>query len=113
MIDQRNLVIAIVLSIVVIVAWSFLYDLPQGEREKARQQQAVEQQVGERPTAETGQPTAPTPADALPPAGAEPEPAMDRAALLEAGPRVAIASPRLEGSISLTGARIDDLSLIG
>ena len=116
MIDQRNLVIAIVLSIVVIVAWSILYDLPRGEREKARQQQAVEQQVGERPAAGTGQPTAPTPADALPAApttaGAEPEPAMDRAALLEAGSRVAIASPRLEGSISLTGARIDDLSLI-
>ena len=88
MIDQRNLVIAIVLSIVVIVAWSFLYDVPRVEREKARQQQAVEQQVGERPTAGTGQPTAPTPADALPSApttaGAEPEPAMDRAALLEA-----------------------------
>ena len=116
MIDQRNLVIAIVLSIVVILAWSILYDVPRVEREKARQQQAVEQQVGERPTAGTGQPTAPSPADALPAApttvGAEPEPAMDRAALLEAGPRVAIASPRLEGSISLTGVRIDDLSLI-
>ena len=116
MIDQRNLVIAIALSLVVILAWSFLYDVPRVEREKARQQQAVEQQVGERPTAGTGQPTAPTPADALPAApttaGAEPEPAMDHAALLEAGPRVAIASPRLEGSISLTGARIDDLSLI-
>ena len=115
MIDQRNLVIAIALSIVVILAWSFLYDVPRVERERARQQ-AVEQQVGERPTAGTGQPAAPTPADALPSApttaGAEPEPAMDRAALLEAGPRVAIASPRLEGSISLTGARIDDLSLI-
>jgi YidC/Oxa1 family membrane protein insertase len=97
---------------VVIVAWSFLYNVPRVEREKARQQQAVEQQVGERPTAGTGPPAAPTPADALPPAGAGPEPAMDRAALLEAGPRVAIASPRLEGSISLTGARIDDLSLI-
>ncbi|MFQ5938726.1 MAG: membrane protein insertase YidC [Alphaproteobacteria bacterium] len=116
MIDQRNLVIAIVLSIVVILAWSVLYDLPRIERERARQQQAVEQQIGERPTAETGQPTAPTPADAPPPApttaAAEPEPAVDRAMLLEAGPRVAIASPRLEGSISLTGARIDDLSLI-
>lgn len=116
MIDQRNLVIAIALSLVVILAWSFLYDVPRVERERARQQQAVEQQVGERPTAGTGQPTAPTPADALPAApttaGAEPGPAMDRAALLEAGPRVAIASPRLEGSISLTGARIDDLSLI-
>ena len=116
MIDQRNLVIAIALSLVVILAWSFLYDVPRVERERARQQQAVEQQVGERPTAGTGQPTAPTPADALPTApttaGAEPGPAMDRAALLEAGPRVAIASPRLEGSISLTGARIDDLSLI-
>ena len=116
MIDQRNLVIAIALSLVVILAWSFLYDVPRVERERARQQQAVEQQVGERPTAGTGQPAAPTPADALPAApttaGAEPGPAMDRAALLEAGPRVAIASPRLEGSISLTGARIDDLSLI-
>ena len=116
MIDQRNLVIAIALSLVVIVAWSFLYDVPRVERERARQQQAVEQQVGERPTAGTGQPAAPTPADALPSApttaGAEPGLAMDRAALLEAGPRVAIASPRLEGSISLTGARIDDLSLI-
>ena len=116
MIDQRNLVIAIALSLVVILAWSFLYDVPRVERERARQQQAVEQQVGERPTAGTGQPAAPTPADALPAApttaGAEPGLAMDRAALLEAGPRVAIASPRLEGSISLTGARIDDLSLI-
>ena len=49
MIDQRNLVIAIALSLVVILAWSFLYDVPRVGRERARQQQAVEQQVGEPP----------------------------------------------------------------
>ncbi|HUO12262.1 MAG TPA: membrane protein insertase YidC, partial [Caulobacteraceae bacterium] len=38
---------------------------------------------------------------------------LSRAAALAAGPRVAVQTPRLTGSISLAGARLDDLVLCG
>lgn len=48
------------------------------------------------------------------PAPDAPKPAVvkDRAAVLAASPRVAIATPRLAGSINLRGARLDDLVLL-
>ena len=116
MADNRNTILAIVLSLIVFLGWQYFVAQPQIERQRqlAQQQQATQ-------TTEQGQPsTAPQPvpgpgqADA-PTAGA---PAagggavvVDREAALAATRRVAIETPRISGSINLTGGRIDDVRL--
>src|SRR5262249_18468150 len=127
--DQKNTLLAILLSGLVLIGWQYFLGLPQYE--KQRQQQQLQQQAQQQPT--PGQPTpgqpapgqagpgapaapgAPTP-PAAPPGGpqvpGQPAPgAQPREAVIAASPRVTIDTPRLKGSIALKGARIDDLSL--
>lgn len=106
--DQRNLIIAIGLSILIILGWQFY--LAPIEAERARQQQQ------QQPQATPGIPATP---GAPPVAGAAPAgqpgatpPALDLAEALKRSPRVAIATPEVEGSIALRGARIDDVRLV-
>jgi YidC/Oxa1 family membrane protein insertase len=88
------------------------------EKQRQQQQQQQEQQAqqtpapGGMPQPQTGAPGAPPvpgqPAQpGRPPAG----PQLSREAVIAATPRVAIETPRLKGSVSLKGGRIDDLSL--
>jgi YidC/Oxa1 family membrane protein insertase len=92
------MILAIVLSAVVLIGWSF---------------------VSERwfPTAnppatkiENGH-QVPTPQPQASPVSNAPAAVRDRAIVLRESPRVPIRTPRLAGSINLTGARIDDLLL--
>ena len=111
--DQKNTLLAIVLSAIVLIGWQFYFGLPQMEKQKQAQQQ---QQQAQQP----GAPPAPgTPSQApgtTPPApgqpAAVPAQAMTRETALAASPRVRIETPSVLGSIALKGARIDDLSLI-
>jgi YidC/Oxa1 family membrane protein insertase len=93
--DQRNLILTIVLTVAILLGWQFLYP----SRPPAPPA----------PTAATGTSasavTAPAPASI----GAAPE---SRLASLRAAPRVRISSKELSGSIALTGARLDDISLV-
>ncbi len=95
--NQRNLILAIVLSAIVLLGWSF--------------------------ASERWFPTANPPSTKvvdgkqvpLPKPEAPPEPASlirDRAVVLAESPRVRIQTPALAGSINLKGARIDDLELV-
>ena len=118
MTDQKNTLLAIVLSALVLIAWQLYFGLPQLEKQKqiAQQQAEQHQQAAPRtPPPQTGAPTQPPPG-AAPQAPAQPAPiapaATTRAAALAASPRVRIDTPDLAGSVSLKGARIDDLSLI-
>jgi len=118
MTDQKNTLLAIVLSALVLIAWQLYFGLPQLEKQKqiAQQQAEQHQQAAPRtPPPQTGAPTQPAPG-AAPQAPAQPAPiapaATTRAAALAASPRVRIDTPDLAGSVSLKGARIDDLSLI-
>ncbi len=104
--DQKNLLLAIVLSAIVLLGWQFLVIAP---REQAPATPGQEQPVA-------GQP--PSQADPLDPVGAggvELQPAGDvssalpRAEARAQSERVKIRSPRLIGSIALTGAVIDDI----
>ncbi len=107
--DQRNLILAIVISAAIYVGFYFLYEKPRLEQ-LAQQQAAQEaQQAQPQPPAPSGEP-GPT---AVPGTAATPAaPALvDRAAALAQSPRVGIASPRLKGSIALRGGRIDDVVL--
>lgn len=128
--DSRNTILAILLSVIVLVAWQYFVGMPQVEKQKEaqKQQQIQQQQTQAQPSApqQPGQPAAPgastpqtPPVGGTAGAGAPPLPGgvkpgtASREAALKMSPRVAIETPRLRGSIALKGGRIDDLQLIG
>ncbi|OSZ69121.1 membrane protein insertase YidC [Sphingomonas sp. IBVSS1] len=97
--DTKNIVLAVVLSSLVLIGWTFLSDrfLPAPAKPAA--------------TA-TAVPAAAAPAGSAP-AVAGQGAIVSQAAALAASPRVAIDTPRLKGSINLVGGRFDDLVLPG
>jgi YidC/Oxa1 family membrane protein insertase len=100
--EQKNLILAIVLSIAVIVGWEYLVVAPHQRHQLAQQQQMAAEQATQQPDAKSAATTMPS----------EPAvPTMDRAKALAQSPRVAIDSPRLKGSIALKGGLLDDLAL--
>ncbi|MBN8987945.1 MAG: membrane protein insertase YidC [Rhizobiales bacterium] len=112
MTDNRNTILAVILSGLVLIAWQYFYNVPQMEKQRAQQQTQAELAKPSpqgAPGSTTPQPgtTPSTPATAGQPAAI-----VSREAAIAATPRVKIDTPRLVGSISLKGARIDDLSLV-
>ena len=107
--DQQNVVLAIVLSIAVIIGFEFFHMAPL--REEAAQQAALQQAAQQ----QVATPTTPSAEDAptLPggPVETPAKAALSSVEALAATPRIEIESPRLRGSISLAGGRIDDLTL--
>jgi YidC/Oxa1 family membrane protein insertase len=116
MTDNRNTILAVILSGLVLIGWQYFFNLPQMEKQRAAQ---VAQQAQ---TTTPAQNAGSTPA----PQGATPAPSanvpsnsqagslapVSRETAIAATPRVRIDTPRLSGSISLKGARVDDLSLV-
>jgi YidC/Oxa1 family membrane protein insertase len=101
--DQKNVILAVVLSAVIIIGWGvlqpFLFPTPPAP---PHQQQ----------TSAPAQTPPATGTTAVPGGTAEAPPALvDRKTALEQSPRIAIDAPRLRGSISLKGGRIDDVEL--
>ena len=116
--DQKNLFLAMGLSLLVIITWQYFYATPKLEQQRDQAQKA--QQASPVPSAGTppatsqapGQPAAPAAPGVTPtPAPAAQEPELTRPAALAASPRVAIDTKSLKGSIALKGGRIDDVSL--
>jgi YidC/Oxa1 family membrane protein insertase len=95
--DTKNIVLAVVLSSLVLIGWTFLSDrfLPAPAKPAA--------------TA-TAVPAAAAPTGSAP-AVAGQGAIVSQAVALAASPRVAIDTPRLKGSINLVGGRFDDLVL--
>ena len=114
MIDNRNMILAIVISLAILLGFEFFVNAPQ--RERLAQQQAEQQSLTIDP--ETGAPQPATGEIPAPP-GAAPVGAPDVAAIvtreqaLAESPRLAIETSVVSGSISLKGARLDDLTLHG
>jgi len=100
--QNKNLILATALSFLVILIWFALFPPPETEP------------ITQTPDAVETSPTATS--DATIPTTAAPAQTTPAQTTLEASsqdaPRVAIQSPRLVGSISLAGGRIDDLSLL-
>src|SRR6266403_448725 len=115
--DQKNTILAIVLSALVLIGWQIYFGLPQMEKQKQiQQQQAQERSQQPPPVPQQGGTTqTPTAPGTAPQASTQPgtvaQP-MSREAALALSPRVRIETPSLSGSISLKGGRIDDLSLV-
>jgi YidC/Oxa1 family membrane protein insertase len=119
MTDNRNMILAVILSGVVLLAWQYFYNVPQMERQRAQQtQQAELQKPAPKQPADTTSPSSapPQPGSTTPspaaPAAASNAPVVSRDQALADSQRVKIETPSLVGSISLKGARIDDLSLV-
>jgi YidC/Oxa1 family membrane protein insertase len=96
--DHRNMILAVVLSAIVLLGWGFVSERyfpaanpPATKIEKGRQ--------------------VPLPQPRADPAADSARAMRDRRLVIAETPRVAIATPRLAGSINLKGARIDDLVL--
>jgi YidC/Oxa1 family membrane protein insertase len=116
MTDQKNTILAIVLSALVLIGWQLYFGLPQIEKQKQIQQQQAQERA--QPPPGTPAPQTSTPAQPAPgtlpqaPGQAAPVHTLTREAAIAASPRVRIETPSLSGSLALKGARIDDLSLI-
>ncbi|MEM6480013.1 MAG: membrane protein insertase YidC, partial [Pseudomonadota bacterium] len=113
--QNKNLLMATGLSFVVLLIWMAFFApeppeqgpaLPDGSTATAPQSATGTQADTTLPTA-SGE----TASDAPTAPGSVVTPAETRQAALEAAPRIGINTPRLEGSISLYGGRIDDLKL--
>jgi YidC/Oxa1 family membrane protein insertase len=96
--NQRNLILAIVLSAIVLFGWTAMAD-----RFFPVAKPPVTQIQGGRETV--------LPQPGAGPAATGPTAIRDRAIVLKETPRVMIDTPRLAGSLNLRGARIDDLVL--
>ena len=119
MIENRNTILAVILSGLVLIAWQYFYNIPTMEKQRAAQQAELAQKQAANPAATPATPANPagTPATPgtqapIPGAPATAAPVQSRAAAIAASPRVKIDTPNISGSISLTGARIDDVALV-
>jgi YidC/Oxa1 family membrane protein insertase len=98
--DNRNMILAIVLSALVLLGWGLV-----SERYFPSAKPAAEKSAAA--------PGAGTPAaTAAPGAAAAAAPALTRAQALRGVPRVRIETPSLVGSLSLKGATFDDLRMV-
>src|SRR3954454_9941459 len=121
MTDNKNTLIAIVLSAIVLLGWQYFVGMPQMEKQRQQAQQQAQQTQTPSATAPAPAGTPPVPGQATPQAPGQAastgqaitSQVITRAAALAAGPRVAVETPRMKGSIALKGARIDDVSLTG
>ena len=97
--DNRNMLLAIALSALVLIGWSFLSEkfFPTAGPQT---QQVDNGKVRPAPAASAG------------PATDAPQAIRPRELVLAESPRVKIETPRLTGSINLKGARFDDLDLV-
>ncbi|MCC5778558.1 membrane protein insertase YidC [Nitratireductor sp. B36] len=115
--NNRNFLITIALSVLILTLWQVFYMNPRIEE----QRQAA--QIEERQAAETAPAAAsssgeisdipaPSGGEGAVPGSTNPSAApLDRAAAVAGSARVKIETPRISGSINLTGARLDDLLL--
>ncbi len=96
--QQKNLIVAIVISCAILLLFQFYF------QPKQTAQPTPQQGIAAPPTA-PGAPAIATPATTVPTAA-------PRDKVLAQNPRVKIVTPRLTGSIDLVGAKLDDLTLV-
>ena len=117
MLENRNTILAVILSGLVLIAWQYFYNIPAMEKQRAAQQAAeLQKKTAPQPNAQASPTSTPPQAGGVPAPAAAPAagnaPTIDRNAAIEFAPRVKIETPSVIGSISLKGARIDDVSLV-
>ncbi len=124
MTDQRNLILAIVLSLVILLSFQFFYEFPKLEdmhEEQVRQSEALgggkilpETPVsGIDPDLPVPSPTAHPESLSVPGVESQVSVVESRQTVIDRSPRIEIVSSRLRGSINRIGGRIDDITLVG
>ena len=103
--ENRNLILAITLSMAVLFGWQVFFVGPELEREAARQQVIAEQ------IAAADAESRSTLADSAGGTAAMPAAGGDDATTAVEAPLITIDAPQIAGSISLAGLRIDDVVL--
>ena len=109
--ENRNMILAISLSMAVLFGWQVFVVGPELEQEAALQQQIAEQEAAaaaEAAAALNEAPKADLSGDA---GGATPGVSSSTEATAVAAPRITIDAPLVSGSISLAGLRVDDVML--
>ncbi|MCX5496352.1 membrane protein insertase YidC [Kaistia dalseonensis] len=112
--DNRNLIIAVILSVAVVFGWQYFIAGPRMEQSR-KEAAAISQTTpaagttATAPGAATGTSGSSGSAPATPAAAAS----LSREAALASTPRVAVETPSVSGSINLQGGRVDDLRLNG
>lgn len=99
--EQRNLLIAIVLSVLILFGFQWMF--PKAPPPVPAADPAATSSVPPVPAGSVAAPAAPAKAPTV---------AEARAAALESSRRITIRTPKLHGSIAVTGARLDDLTLV-
>jgi len=107
--DQKNFIVAIVLSVLIIVGWKVAFPPSKQATQNGQQQASTQSGAPAAPAGQNG--TAP---GAAPGPGNVPgqQPVVSRSEAVALTPRVTFSTPELTGSISLKGARIDDVQLV-
>ncbi|HCO55747.1 MAG TPA: membrane protein insertase YidC [Pelagibacterium sp.] len=109
--NNRNMILAVVLSMLVLFGWQFFIAGPQLDQAQ-RQAELSTQQDQALDSADLAAPSADGVAGATPSSDTDTQVFASRDDALAATQRVAIETGSLSGSINLTGARIDDLHLV-
>ncbi|MEH6754529.1 MAG: membrane protein insertase YidC [Alphaproteobacteria bacterium] len=107
--DQKNLILAIALSLAILLGWQTLVEKPKQEQAEAERQR-VELAAGRDPNT-IGVPSLPAPGQTAPAATATGP--RDRAEVISEtrADRINVETRSYRGSINLTGGRFDDLTL--
>src|ERR1700761_7978429 len=111
--DNRNPSLAVILSGLVLLGWQYFINIPQMEKQRAAQlaqQQIVKPEAAGSTATQANIPAPSTNSPAIVQPGSAAT--VSRETAIAATARVKIETPRVSGSISLKGARIDDLSLV-
>ena len=128
MMENKNLLFAIVVSAAILFGWQYFYEGPRLEKQHALlEQQRLEEEARQKAAggtpAASGDSTAPQSTFGAPSSGLGPNlsaaglsagatASETREAALAKTPRVKIQSDRIDGSISLIGGRVDDIVLL-
>ncbi|MBI08314.1 MAG: membrane protein insertase YidC [Rhodospirillaceae bacterium] len=128
MMENKNLLFAIVVSAAILFGWQYFYEGPRLEKQHALlEQQRLEEEARQKAAggtpAASGDSTAPQSTFRAPSSGLGPNlsaaglsvgatASETREAALAKTPRVKIQSDRIDGSISLIGGRVDDIVLL-
>ncbi len=115
--NNKNFILAIVLSAGILLVWQVFYAGPQQKELERQRQEALKQQKAAQPKQQNAGNTAPTPGvpgakiSSAPAPIAKPVARKSREAVLGEAKRLKVETESLKGTIPLTGLRIDDLIL--